>query len=57
VILYAVVLYHCGLTIGEPYDTRVAELRLDGRLNETTITLEEISEALAVRLCFWELLL
>lgn len=46
VILYSIVLYYCALTIGEPYDTRIAELRADGRLNETTVTAEEISAAL-----------
>lgn len=48
VLLYSFVLYHCFLTMGEPYNTRIAELRVDGRLNETHITPEEISTALEV---------
>lgn len=47
-IAYLFTVYHCAVTIGEPYNNRINQLKEEGKIPYEVETEEEIASALAV---------
>lgn len=47
-VAYLFTVYHCAVTIGEPYDNRINELKEEGKIPYEVETEEEIALALEV---------
>jgi hypothetical protein len=47
-IAYIFTIYHCAITIGDPYNNRINELKDEGKIPYEVETEEEITLAMAV---------